>query len=254
MQLPAGHLSEQYKQGLEKVAQVILWSLDSKSKAQVKVKQYMISFHSSKKALCEKIQAELEKSPNVKVVLNLCNSLKSNIDTSIKTIEKSECVLLGVCERYRVDENAQAEATYAYNTRKHIVPLIMQEGFEHVDGWMSPVLKDRVCIDFTGDFEEACANLVAQLHTPTLVMSKNVENWTQAHVSKWFVENKIHASICQLYEGHVDGVTLVQIYKLKTQTPEFFYQSLLAETQSTIKTSDIAHFNAKLELLFQSVA
>jgi hypothetical protein len=136
---------------LKKVAQIVLFSLEAKSKATNKIKHVCIIFHSSTKEACERIRDELEvKCANVKVTLNLSNSLKSNIETSIKAIEKSDCVLLGVNEKYRKDENAQAEAWHAFNLKKHIVPLIFQQGYDKVDGWLSTIIRDSPCIDFSG--------------------------------------------------------------------------------------------------------
>lgn len=137
---------------LKKVAQIILFSLEAKFKATNKMKNVCISFHSSTKEVCERIRDELEaKCSNLKVTLNLSNSLKSNIETSIRVIERSDCVLLGVNEKYRKDENAQAEAVHAFNLKKHIVPLIMQQGYERVDGWLSTLMKDSPFIDFSGE-------------------------------------------------------------------------------------------------------
>ena len=243
---------------LKKVAQIVLFSLDSKSKARsdTKVRHVLISFHSSAKELCEKIRDELEKKcSNAKVVLNLSNSLKSTIETSMRAIDKSECVLLAVSEKYRKDENSQAEALYAHSLKKHIVPLIFQQGYERVDGWLANIIKEKQCIDFSSfdtehGFDEAMDKLLNQLNVPTLILGKDVEMWTQAHVAKWLAENGIHPAIGKLYDK-CDGVTFKQIYMLKLKTPEFFYQNLLKETDNAIQTPDLALFNARLEVLFE---
>jgi hypothetical protein len=101
------------------------------------------------------------------------------------------------------------------------------------------------------EFNNAMTKLIEQLNAPTLILGNNVEMWTQAHVAKWFRDNGIHEAIGKLYEI-CDGVTFRQIYMLKCKTPEFFYQNLLLETNNVIKTPDLAQFNARLELLFES--
>ena len=127
----------------------------------------------------------------------------------------------------------------------------MQEGFEKVDGgWLTSVVKDRFVVNYVRhEFDEAILELIDQINSPTLILGQNTDAWTQSHVAKWFAEARIHADIAKIYHD-VDGLTLKQIFMLKTQSPEFFYQSLTKETNYRISTTDIAFFNAKLEMLF----
>jgi hypothetical protein len=52
------------------------------------------------------------------------------------------------------------------------------------------------------------------------------EKWDVDSTSAWLIEKKINTQIVEVMSG-VDGFTLKQIYLIKTQTPEFFYQSLM---------------------------
>ena len=44
------------------------------------------------------------------------------------------CVLICVTEKYRQSLNCQAEAQYAFKLNKHIIPLIMEKGYENCKG------------------------------------------------------------------------------------------------------------------------
>ena len=239
---------------LKKVAQIILWSLNQhklKHKHHTN-RNVFISYNSSTKGICLKVKEGLEKN-GFKVIMDLKNPDSSSIDSSTRSIEKSKCVLICVCEKYRVSEKCQAEAQYAFNLKKHIIPLIMQDGYEQVDGcWLSNLINKLLIINFIKyPFDECFTRLIDEINMPSMSLSQNIEDWNSIHVLKWFLDNSIHPSISQVYQN-IDGFTLKQIYLMKTQTPEFFYQSLTKETNNTIKTTDIAYFSGKLEILFRN--
>ena len=239
---------------LKKVTHVILWTINPNSKTKSnKSKNIFISFTPNTKELCEKIRRELEEKHNFKVWLDHKNSAaRSSIEIATKAIEKSRCVLVSMCEQYRTSEKCQAEAQHSLRLNKHIVPLIMQEGFDKPDGWLTSICHhDGLKVDFVKrGFDECMRRLLEQIEMPSVVLSKNVSEWKREHVFKWLMENRIHPDIVRIYEN-IDGNTLRQVYMMKLQTPEFFYQSLTKETNHKIKTIDIAYFSGKLENLFK---
>lgn len=58
-----------------------------------------------------------------------------NLDKMAKGIEDSLCVLMCVSDMYKECGQCRAEAEYAFNIGKPIVPLIMQKGFKS-SGWI----------------------------------------------------------------------------------------------------------------------
>ena len=58
-------------------------------------------------------------------------------------------------ESYKRSANCKSEAEYAFNRKKHIVPIKMKK--EYIpDGWLGFILGTRLYIDFgTYEFEEA---------------------------------------------------------------------------------------------------
>lgn len=54
-------------------------------------------------------------------------------------------------ETYKRSANCKCEAEYAFNRKKHIVPLKMKKDYV-ADGWLGFILGTRMYIDF-GSFE-----------------------------------------------------------------------------------------------------
>lgn len=236
---------------LKRVSQIILWSINTDSKDPNKNKRVYLSSSPSSRSFCEKIKIELEKHDILVWMDTIRNATcGSNISRATRAIDKSRCVLFCICDKYRLSEKCQAEARYALKLNKHIIPLVLQEGFDNPDGWLAGIVKDKFKVNFANrDFQESIANLLDQISRPTLILGKNVDEWTSSHVSQWFIETRINAEIAKIYK-ELDGSTLRQIYLLKAKSPEFFYQSMSKETNFKITTSDIAYFNVKLNKLF----
>lgn len=58
-------------------------------------------------------------------------------------------------ETYKKSANCRSEAEYAFNRKKHIVPLKMKADYVP-DGWLGFILGTRMYIDFgTYEFEKA---------------------------------------------------------------------------------------------------
>ena len=238
---------------LKKITQIIIWTLNQQKMKKLEPKTVFISHNSSTRDLCLKIRDELEKN-GFTVFMNTNAPNGSHIEESACGVEKSHCVLICVCEKYRLSGKCQAEAQHSLRLKKQIIPLIMQEGYENIDsGWLVPLVKNLQHINFVNKngFDESMKSLVKEINEPSLVLIKNVEEWQDRHVSKWFLENEIHPLISETFEN-CDGFTLKQIYGIRCETPEFFHQSLMRETNNSIKNTDIDHFGSKLEELFKN--
>ena len=104
------------------------------------VKHIMISYNSESRELCMKIKSELEKM-NHKVWIDVNNIHGSSLESMALAIENSMCVLMCMTEKYKQSPNCRAEAEYAFNLHKPIIPLIMQKDFVP-KGWLG---KDIEC-------------------------------------------------------------------------------------------------------------
>jgi male-specific lethal 1 len=199
-----------------------------------------------------------------------------------KAIETSDIILLCITEKYRQSINCQAEAQYAFKLQKHIVPLIMQEGYERVDGWLGMIIGDKIYINFIKyDINEATRRLIHEIglkfkaeytasslpkfgktsvkllkSIPKPVQEDETQNkkdliqkWSEKEVKKWFDENKFHEKIFKEMDP-CDGDLLFQMHILQIEAPEFFYQSITKDKSVDLKSALI--FSKKLKELFNS--
>jgi hypothetical protein len=134
-----------YEVFLKKVRQQIhLWSGKNdvfvKNDARLSNEQHvMISYNTASRPLCLKIKEKLE-SLGFKIWIDVEQIHGSSLDSMAKAVENSSCFLMCVTEKYRQSVNCQAEAQYAFKLNKKIIPLIMQNGYDVVQGSLFFVL------------------------------------------------------------------------------------------------------------------
>jgi hypothetical protein len=223
------------KRDLAKICQTILWSLTHKLTDLNYDKNIFISINQTKSDICSRLKQELEKE-NFKVFTSTDSAISENgIFFSSKSIEQCKYVLLCICEKYRLDENNQAEAQYSRRLNKELIPLVIQNDYENLineSGWIGKIIESKkdfinfVNEDFDLNFKHLFEKIYP-IHEKNLdLLQIDVEKWDNKLIKKWFTSKKIHEKIFQTYEN-IDGFTLKQIYLIKTQTPEFFYQTLM---------------------------
>ena len=71
----------------------------------------------------------------------------STLDAMAKAVENSSVVLVCVSERYKESPNCRAEAKYAFQLRKEIIPLMMQRNYMP-DGWLGIIVGEKFRHDF----------------------------------------------------------------------------------------------------------
>ena len=178
---------------------------------------------------------------------------------------------------------------YAQQLKKPIVLLVMQQEFEKASsGWLKEVLakSNKNSIDFTQlKPEEAIEILKNEIENPELYkvptpppppppatnyahlprLLKGIDNtnyvgpqqpkkqqvhdWSAVEAKSWFLDNKIDAKIISLLSP-CDGEVLEQLYKVKCEAPEFFYQSIGANNKE-IDLKALVRFSVKLSELFE---
>lgn len=77
----------------------------------------------------------------------------------------------------------------------------------------------------------------------------DVESWRSEDVRSWLKECNLPDYIVCSY-GKLDGSSLKQLYRIYITTPEFFFQSILKETNNQACLSDISIFISKLDSIF----
>jgi hypothetical protein len=88
----------------------------------------------------------------------------SSLEAMADAIENSHCVLMCMTEAYKQSTNCRAEAEYAFQLKKPIVPLIMQKSYKPT-GWLGIILGVRIFVDFTKyDHAECVKRLLKELN------------------------------------------------------------------------------------------
>ena len=269
-------------QSQEKVAADVVPKSSLKDSVDVeKSRHVMISYNTASRDLCIRLKQQLE-SFGFKIWIDVSDIHGSSLAAMANAVEKSYCVLMCVTEKYRTSINCQAEAQYAFKLNKPIIPLIMQQGYENVTGWLGIIIGDKIFINFMKyEFDECLrrlknelenyvkdstttnsnveqhlkvdvspqtARLVAAPNTIEETFKKNAEDWDDTTVSKWFTDNRINEEIQKSLQP-CNGEILKQMYDMKCRAPEFYYQSL-----SKIGAHDlisITRFSASLDKLFK---
>ena len=216
----------------------------------------MISYNTASRDLCLKVKADIEAAGH-KVWIDVNDIHGSSLNSMAEAVENSYCVLICVTEKYRQSINCQAEAQYAFRINKPIVPLIMQSGYEKVKGWLGFIQGDKIFVNFTRySYDECIRRLRSELKTthkaltsapsssadlqlqssgpvssqPTRTTTTNphasaILGWSESNVFEWFEKNALNRQIIKAI-GKCNGVVLHQLYEMKNEAPQFFYQSL----------------------------
>ena len=248
-----------FKTNCKKLTDEINWNIENlnKTKAnlslidnQNKNKHIMISYNTGSRELCLKIKEKLE-SLGYKVWIDVNDIHGSSLDAMAKAVEDSFCVLMCVTEKYRQSVNCQAEAQYAFKLNKKIIPIIMQQGYESVQGWLGIIMGDKIFVNFTKyPFDDcirrlrkeidSCISLFGNINANSIVTvnntdtatvqvqnhtSKQIENWTDDQVKNWFVEKELNLNIFESLKP-CNGKIIKQLYEIKCIAPEFYFQSL----------------------------
>ena len=108
--------------------------------------------------------------------------------------------------------NCQAEAQYAFKLNKKLIPLIMQKGYENVQGWLGIIMGDKIFVNFTKyGFDECMRRLRKELisvssppsssstiqalniqsaiaSAPPVADKKMIDACSSEQVKKWFLK------------------------------------------------------------------
>lgn len=243
----------------------ILWNLETNVKERDASRKHgehiMISYNSANRELCLRIKSELELY-GLKVWIDVNNIHGSSLDSMAMAVENSICVLICITEKYRQSVNCQSEAQYAFKLKKPIIPLIMQKDYENVKGWLGIILSDKIFINFTKYVFDECMNRLKReissiysVNVYQTVAIKNVylslkkepesvKNWSEVQVKEWLDSNQTNQFIVeQIFP--CDGNILIQLYEMRRDAPEFYYQAL--NKNNTVDLKSIMLFTQYLK-------
>ncbi|RMZ96525.1 hypothetical protein BpHYR1_008771 [Brachionus plicatilis] len=226
------------------------------NKSDSKEEHVMISYNKESRDLCLQIKEELERDGH-KIWIDVQDIRGSSLESMAKAIENSKCVLMCMTEKYKQSPNCRAEAEYAFNIRKPIIPLLMQKNYAP-DGWLGIILGTKIFVNFSKyPFDECIKRLKLEIDeqicedkkiaaksesVPNKIneSDKSLENWTNEDVKEWLIESDIHVDIASQF-NHFDGELLTQLIKVYKTSPEYFYSSINKDGK---KIKNLIHYSS----------
>jgi hypothetical protein len=204
----------------------------------------MISYSHKDKELCKQIYDELVKS-NYRVWIDFDQMHGNVMDAMAQAIECSHTIIICMSEEYRKSNYCRAEAHYAFQRQRKIVPVLLQKRYKP-DGWLLFLIGQLLHVDFNKhEFSRAMNMLHKELKTeeslenhvsrvqpkedthPTIPLTspltsrtteENILEWTEIQAHEWLIQNKLD-QMSRLLEN-CDGRSLVYLnaYLKKDQT------------------------------------
>ncbi|CAF4968204.1 unnamed protein product [Rotaria sp. Silwood1] len=214
------HLAKECdNQQICKMIHGILWNLDinhgNHSALDIKDEKkidIMISYSHKDKILYKQIYDELIKY-GYRVWIDFDQMHGNVMDAMARAIERSHIIIICMSEQYRKSNYCRAEAQYAFQQQRKIVPVILQKHYKP-DGWLLFLMGQLLYVDFTkyvfpqaikmlfkefnatnivdsnvGDvqFKQASAS---KLYLPPILPEK-IADWTQIHVQEWLTHHNL---------------------------------------------------------------
>jgi hypothetical protein len=143
----------------------ILWRLFPKYETTESKFQYdfMISYAHRDKDICHRIHKALVVD-NFRVWIDLEGMHGIMMQAMAEAIEQSRCIIICMSDSYCVSPYCQAEAQYAFEKRRVLIPLRVQTGYKP-QGWLAFTISGRMYVDFIKmNFETAYAQLLSEFH------------------------------------------------------------------------------------------
>ncbi|CAF1641354.1 unnamed protein product, partial [Rotaria magnacalcarata] len=234
---------------IRKAIDGILWNLDINhenrpitDKQNTKVFDIMISYSHKEKVVCKQIYDELIEA-GYRVWIDFDQMHGNVMDAMAQAIEQSNTVIICMSEQYRKSNYCRAEAQYAFQRERKIVPILLQKQYKP-DGWLLFIIGQLLYVDFNKyEFPRAMqmlhkelkvefvvetnaapvrsqedtvvAHSTAYISSPEISMSsigsENILEWTQAQVQDWLLGHNLR-QLSRLFTD-CDGRSIVYLSK-----------------------------------------
>ena len=176
------------------------------------------------------------------------------METMAKAVENASVILVCVSQRYKESPNCRSEAEYAYQLRKDIIPLMMERNYRP-NGWLGMIVGTKLWIDFRNSYgvEAGVGKLLrelggrgrqnqggdltsdaSQMGNAEQVQEDNlsataevpvISSWTSHDVECWLKDIGLD-EVCKTVLPRLDGQTLIHLYALRDECPDYFYRCL----------------------------
>ena len=240
---------------VQKAAAGALWELEGKTARQSSEKiestgnHVMISYQWDSQEVLVEVKNRLQAS-GYRVWMDLEQMKGSTLEAMAEAVENASVVLVCVSRRYKESQNCRSEATYAYDLKKDIIPLMMERNYKG-DGWLGIIVTGKMWFDFQSKhaLEQSVTKVIKELGgrgkdvdvtdgpsepvvqavqadiVATSPSSLGVSTWTNKEVKQWFKEIGLE-KVCKEDISEVNGQTLIDLQQVRSECPEYFYRCL----------------------------
>ena len=240
---------------VQKAAAGALWELEGKTARQSSEKiestgnHVMISYQWDSQEVLVEVKNRLQAS-GYRVWMDLEQMKGSTLEAMAEAVENASVVLVCVSRRYKESQNCRSEATYAYDLKKDIIPLMMERNYKG-DGWLGIIVTGKMWFDFQSKhvLEQSVTKVIKELGgrgkdvdvtdgpsepvvqavqsdiVATSPSSTGVSTWTNKEVKQWFKEIGLD-KVCKEDISEVNGQTLIDLQQVRSECPEYFYRCL----------------------------
>ncbi|CAF4514030.1 unnamed protein product [Rotaria socialis] len=267
----------------------ILWNLDVNhenrpitDKHKTKEFDIMISYSHKEKVLCKQIYEELIKA-GYRVWIDFDQMHGNVMDAMTQAIEQSNTVIMCMSEQYRKSNYCRAEAQYAFQRERKIVPILLQKQYKP-DGWLLFIIGQLLYVDFnkyelphamellTKELKATETNDENALHvspkenaqtshmktTLSVTYPVNILQWTEKQVQDWLVEHDL-VQMSRLLKNY-DGRSLIYLHRyMKHGQPQqilnLLQEDSIRRTDQSLSLVELSHFHSLIhqrKLIFQS--
>ena len=239
---------------VQKAAAGALWELEGKTarhseRMKSSGNHVMISYQWDSQEVLVEVKNRLQAS-GYRVWMDLEQMKGSTLDAMAEAVENASVVLVCVSRRYKESQNCRSEATYAYDLKKDIIPLMMEGNYKG-DGWLGIIVTGKMWFDFQSKhvLEQSVTKVIKELGgrgkdvdvtdgpskpvvqavqadiVATSSSSPGVSTWTNEEVKQWFKEIGLE-KVCKKKISGMNGQSLTDLQQLRYECPEYFYRCL----------------------------
>ena len=239
---------------VQKAAAGALWEIEGKTARHLERMEstgnhVMISYQWDSQEVLVEVKNRLQAS-GYRVWMDLEQMKGSTLEAMAEAVENASAVLVCVSRRYKESQNCRSEATYAYDLKKDIIPLMMERNYKG-DGWLGIIVTGKMWFDFQSKhvLEQSVTKVIKELGgrgkdvdvtdgpsepvvqavqadiVATSPSSLGVSTWTNEEVKQWFKEIGLE-KVCKQDISGMNGQSLTDLQKLREECPEYFYRCL----------------------------
>ncbi|CAF4030993.1 unnamed protein product [Rotaria magnacalcarata] len=257
-------------QQIRKITYNLLWNLNTNHTDLTRIKNEII---------CRRIYEKLV-DVGCRVWIDFDQIHGNVMDTMAQAIEQSNTIIICMSEEYRKSNYCRAAANYAFQRGTRIVPILLQEHY-HPDGWLLFIVSQFIFVDFTRcEFSQAIEILIKELKapdiseirvlsvtadeevneissfvimspepSPSLVLPKNILDWTQTHVQDWLISNVLlqMSHLCANCDGQSPMYMSEMLENLqRQQVISLLQEDSLRRTSQSLSLVEFTYFRSLL--------